>query len=123
MTERLPILDVKTRWNSIYLLLERAIKLRIPLDLIARQSNMGLAEFAVTDDEWTLVQQIFEFLQIFYDITLEIEGNKTPTLSLTVPLYDLLLSDLKEVVTDPLQPECIKKGADAAITKIIKYYK
>ena len=66
MTERLPILDVKTRWNSIYLLLERAIKLRIPLDLIARQSYMGLAEFAVTDDEWTLLQQIFEFLQIFY---------------------------------------------------------
>ncbi|KAL4321125.1 hypothetical protein AHAS_Ahas14G0079200 [Arachis hypogaea] len=73
-------LDVETRWNSTYLMLEAALKLRAAFDLLELQDDKHINEMSKsygvpTDDDWTYAESILPFLKIFYDATLRISGS------------------------------------------------
>uniref|UniRef100_A0A803MTM2 hAT-like transposase RNase-H fold domain-containing protein n=1 Tax=Chenopodium quinoa TaxID=63459 RepID=A0A803MTM2_CHEQI len=74
-------LDVETRWNSTYLMLEYAIVYRKAFDLL-ENSDGGkfLAELTQlsgvpTDIDWDRVASLLPFLKIFYDATLRLSGS------------------------------------------------
>ncbi|KAL4366059.1 hypothetical protein AHAS_Ahas07G0168200 [Arachis hypogaea] len=73
-------LDVETRWNLTYLMLEAALKLRAAFDLLELQDDKYINEMSKsygvpTDDDWTYAESILPFLKIFYDATLRISGS------------------------------------------------
>lgn len=66
-------LDVATRWNSTYLMLESALqyeKAFSSLQLIDRNYCV-----CPTFDHWRREEKIFEFLEPFYEITSLISGS------------------------------------------------
>nr|KAJ0220731.1 hypothetical protein LSAT_V11C200070700 [Lactuca sativa] len=97
-----PCLDVDTRWNSTYLMLETAVKYEQAFDrLYTIDSNYG-AHFRseVTDDcegntrkrkrkvkvigapsesDWETARNMIEYLKIFSDVTTKISGTKYVT--------------------------------------------
>ncbi|KAH0712018.1 hypothetical protein KY289_007977 [Solanum tuberosum] len=85
-------LDVCTRWNSTYLMLNRAIEFENAFSSYAAR-DIGLLHYlqfvddedgndedesavgALLSDDWDNVRKIANFLQIFYDLTREVSGS------------------------------------------------
>jgi uncharacterized protein YchJ len=101
------IMDVKTRWNSTYLMLER----------LKRIGSVSVSEFAnrfffpillsrlilfrnkledLSHEEWKEIFTLIDFLKPFYEITQELEGDQYPTLSVGYPLILKLMKIVHE---------------------------
>lgn len=83
-SNNLVCLDVETRWNSTYLMLEVALKFRnafISLDIQDRRFAEELSKVRglPTDDDWDYARQFLPFLKLFYDATLKVSGSSYVT--------------------------------------------
>lgn len=56
-----PTLDVATRWNSTYFMIDNAIKLRTPLNMII-SADADLQ--ALTSDEWAYLERMKKLLEV-----------------------------------------------------------
>uniref|UniRef100_A0A803MVU4 BED-type domain-containing protein n=1 Tax=Chenopodium quinoa TaxID=63459 RepID=A0A803MVU4_CHEQI len=74
-------LDVETRWNSTYMILEYASIFCKAFDLLETSDGGKFNEELTksngvpTDDDWDLVASLLPFLKIFYDATLRLSGS------------------------------------------------
>ena len=68
------ILDNNTRWNSTFLSLSRAIKIRRRLDLFCYDYRNELHQDQLDDDEWHHLESVVKGLQPFHEVTLALEG-------------------------------------------------
>ncbi|XP_075475592.1 zinc finger BED domain-containing protein RICESLEEPER 2-like [Primulina tabacum] len=73
-------LDVSTRWNSTYLMLDSAIKYKKAFVFL--QFNDKNYKFCSSSEEWKRGEKICEFLEPFYDTTNLISGSSYPTSNL-----------------------------------------
>ena len=76
-------LDISTRWNSTYLMLDSALKYEntfVSLQLVDRNFK-----YCPTHDEWRRGEKIYEFLEPFYQTAKKISGS----FDLTSNLYFL----------------------------------
>jgi zinc finger BED domain-containing protein 1 (E3 SUMO-protein ligase ZBED1) len=83
------VVDVCTRFNSICLVFQRIVLLRRELTLLCAQ-NSELTDIALTDDEWTAVQDATLVLQQAKVVCDILEHSSVPTISLHLPLVDTL---------------------------------
>jgi hypothetical protein len=114
-------MDVKTRWNSTYKMLQRAERIRGPLTAVA-MSNAELRTLVPTDDEWDVVAEICRALQAFYEATVMACASKHPTLTGTIPVYNLLIDTCEDLVDERTGNEMVHKAVDAAREKLRSYY-
>jgi len=81
-------LDVKTRWNSTYLMLTRAIKFKVAFDKMEAEDKLYNDHFLeVVDGEkrigppttidWREVERLVKFLGLFYTATLVVSASST----------------------------------------------
>ncbi|XP_010412406.1 PREDICTED: zinc finger BED domain-containing protein RICESLEEPER 2-like [Camelina sativa] len=82
---RLP-LDVKTRWNSTYLMLQRAIKYKVAFDKMETEDKLYNDHFLEIDNgkkrvgprsfnDWRAVERLDKFLEIFYNSILIVSAS------------------------------------------------
>lgn len=75
--------DVATRWNSTYLMLDRALFFRRAFQhLELSDSNY---KHHLSSDEWERVEKTHKYLKVFYDATLVFSGTKYTTSNLYFP--------------------------------------
>ena len=118
------------------MMIERALRIRIGLDNITALER-DLRDFELTEDEWNVLTEIKRFLEPFADVTKSIEGSLYPTLSVVIPLYNVLIDHIEDWVDNEQRKEqepdaldcefeshCpeIKAGALAAKQKLLEYY-
>ncbi|WVZ09209.1 hypothetical protein V8G54_013739 [Vigna mungo] len=78
-------LDVETRWNSTYLMLEASLKYKDAFVLLDMQDTKFGIEMAKSnggvplEEDWEYARSILPFLKIFYDSTLRISGSSYVT--------------------------------------------
>jgi len=85
----LPILDVKTRWNSILELLERAYPLReFMREWLKNPKYSDYRPLFTTQDEWTIVNYVMEVLRPFRYWTLWMSTRQTVTLQHVITVYN-----------------------------------
>jgi hypothetical protein len=87
-----PIVDVTTRWNSTYLMLEAALPLRAAFSSLDRQDKDYV--FAPSTDEWKLAEAMCKLLRVFYTATVTLSGSKYPTSH----LYFYQLWNIKKIL-------------------------
>ncbi|KAI3407920.1 uncharacterized protein J3R85_020645 [Psidium guajava] len=83
-SKSLVYLDVETRWNSTYMMLEAALKLQKAFGLLEIQDGKFVKELSKakglpTNDDWEYARQFLPFLKLFFDTTLTISGSSYVT--------------------------------------------
>ena len=57
-------LDVRTRWNSTYILLEFAIEYRDIIDNLTSERGLELCDYEMDPEEWLLAKQLHNILKV-----------------------------------------------------------
>nr|GMD47281.1 zinc finger BED domain-containing protein RICESLEEPER 2-like [Ipomoea batatas] len=92
-------LDVVTRWNSTYLMLDSAIKYKRAFASL--QLNDRHYKFCPSNEEWKRGEKICEFLEPFYEVTNLISGSSYPTSN----LYFMQVWKIESMLKDNLHNE------------------
>lgn len=111
-------LDVPTRWNSTYLMLESAIKYRrVFANLRVYDENY---KWGPSVEEWERAEKICVFLLPFYKTTTLISGTSYPTSN----LYFMQVWKIQCVLVDSLRDgdEVVRKMGERMILKFQKYW-
>jgi hypothetical protein len=95
----LPIMDVKTRWNSTLELLKRANRLRA----FTREwlQNPKFSEYLplfATQDAWTIVKYIMEVLSLFRYWTIWMSNRHTVSLHHVITVYNDMFDHMHGVM-------------------------
>ncbi len=115
------LMDVKTRWNSTYKMLQRAEKICAPLSMVAAD-DPELRALSLTDDEWGIMAEIRRALGAFDAVTDVVSASKHPTLTGTIPMYNLLIDACEDFVEECTDNEMLCRAIDAAREKLRSYY-
>ena len=81
--------SVKTRWNSVYLMANRALEMRRALVLFFDEINIASDE-KLSNEDWKLLETLKTILRPLYLVTLELSSEKMTTLSKVLPVYSIL---------------------------------
>ncbi|KIK79366.1 hypothetical protein PAXRUDRAFT_161451 [Paxillus rubicundulus Ve08.2h10] len=103
--------DVVTRWSSIYLMIDRLLEL-YPASL------RNLWKHELNDLQLKVLADIRHYLAFFRIVQEEVSAEKTPTLSIVLPLYEKLIQHLKDAKT--LLPH-LAHAIDKSVRKLDEY--
>ncbi|CAB4484797.1 unnamed protein product [Rhizophagus irregularis] len=115
------VVDVKTRWNSTFDMIERSLELREALDNIAI-ADRDLRQWELIDAEWDLLKQIKKLLYIFLRATLHISHGRYPTIENSIPIFNWIMDKIEDFDKKANIDEIVKKAACNAMEKLKKYY-
>ncbi|RYR50204.1 hypothetical protein Ahy_A07g036794 [Arachis hypogaea] len=111
-------LDVTTRWNSTYIMLESAIKYRKAFEYLKATDHAY--KYCPSVDEWGRAEKICEFLYPFYETTNLISGTSYPTSN----LYFLQVYHIQCVLMGSLrsEDELLRSMGEKMMNKFKKYW-
>jgi hypothetical protein len=87
------VLDVPTRWNSTYSLLEVAEKYKRAFEFLQEEDGLLMRYLNRTiggrkglvppkEDDWSNIHHFVQFFKVFYDVTMKISGSLYSTANL-----------------------------------------
>lgn len=89
--------EMHIRWNSTFLMLERAYNMRLVLDHMCKH----LEEFKkYLIEDWGKVKNLIDFLKPYYDATILLSKSKYPSLVYVIPVVDVLLDQISQNYDD-----------------------
>ena len=133
-------MDEGIRWNSVYRMIERALKLRDAVDLFFLNydyddEDIDISQELLEKQDWIDLKDFYYVLKPFRDLTKWMEGRASKAgldgshgaLWETLEAIDVLFKKLREADqfadTHPLEvSEYYSKGIDAARLKLEKYF-
>jgi len=123
----LPIMDVKTRWNSTLELLERAYRLReFTREWLQNPKYAQYRLLLTTQDEWTIVKYVMEVLRPFRYWTLWMSKRHTVTLHHVITVYNDMFNHMDGVMRALAKKTQWKEDLFFAVKlarqKLSKYY-
>ncbi|KAF5336727.1 hypothetical protein D9757_015382 [Collybiopsis confluens] len=110
---------VATRWNTMYTVIKRALKLKNPLNALCdlsefnkdRRPTQRLKRLLLTGEEWAFLEQLLPILKLLYDATNRVSKSNWPMLHEVIPTMELLNRKLEEYI-----------GVQQALLVLDKYY-
>lgn len=113
-----PVLDVATRWNSTYAMIQRAAKLKTPLAALC-SSEKSLQPFILTKTEYDELHTLELLLQKFDRATNLTSMARHSTIAAYIPTLNWLLDSLKDFKSENPGPLAI--AAECGLVKLQKY--
>lgn len=117
----MPVRDHKIRWNTWFMVLERALdKIKDALQSFIFNEK-ELANDVLTASDWETLLNIRNFLQPFYEATKFCEGRKA-TINRVLPVLDFLLEKYEEGGAQYADDEYMKLSIDSGWLKLQEYW-
>ncbi|CAH9107432.1 unnamed protein product [Cuscuta europaea] len=127
-------MDVCTRWNSIYNVLERGLKFSKVFDRMAEEhkpysdwffekhkSGAYLRQGPPLGDDWERAKAFVYFLKKFYDATLRLSSFKSPTSHIVFEEMVTIQLEIQKAVDDNNNLP-LKRVATSMLSKLNKYW-
>ncbi|CAP79491.1 Pc19g00750 [Penicillium rubens Wisconsin 54-1255] len=89
-----PIQDVRTRWNSTFLMLRRAKRLQSTFDEFCSQYDQD--HFALNQEEWRQIEYLLWITQPFFKFTSLLSKTKDVSIHLIFSIYNKLFAHLEK---------------------------
>ncbi|KAM4061909.1 transposase-like protein [Hirsutella rhossiliensis] len=130
----------RARWNSIYMMIKRALELRCAIELYQSRwqkpkndpDHRDLTNDFLNAGDWVELERFYEFLKPFYILTKTIEGNASKpgaegghgAVWETLKTMDYLFMKFKQAAEDTQFQEAshFKSGIDCGWAKLEDYY-
>lgn len=115
-----PIIDVATRWNSTFQMIERAAYLKRPLHTLC-SNEKSLNELLMYENEWKELNTLSVLLQKFHRSTMLLSMERHPTISAYLPTLKWLLESLRSFIN--MNSGTLGHAAEQGFDKLKKYEK
>ncbi|KAF8058973.1 hypothetical protein FPV67DRAFT_1391539, partial [Lyophyllum atratum] len=90
--------DVDTRWSSIFLMIDRVLEMYPAIKVMLEKPKYADLQSVLLDDvQLRVLYDIRQFLYVFHTIQEVVSADKTPTLSVVLPLYEKLITMLRDL--------------------------
>ncbi|KIK75650.1 hypothetical protein PAXRUDRAFT_172141 [Paxillus rubicundulus Ve08.2h10] len=111
--------DVVTCWSSIFLMVNRLLELYLAISRLFQQDKYeDLRKHELSHIQLQVLADIRLYLAFFHVVQEEVSAQKTPTLSIVLPLYEKLIHHLG-LAKDKLP--CIAHSIEDSIGKLNEY--
>lgn len=120
-----PIQDVRTRWNSTFLMLRRAKRLHNIFTLFCAEH--GCEEMLLQDEEWRQVDYLLCITEPFFDYTTQLSKTRDVTAHYVFKIYNKLFEHLERSMKQlqrkraPWKQQMLH-ALEAGRTKLDEYY-
>lgn len=124
---QVPDLDIPTRWNSVFLMVNKCVKLKHVFNAIAvhDDAKSKLSEYKMSEEDWNCAENVVKFLEIAFELTVAASGKDYVTISLQPIIYKLLKNHCDSAIAGTAQKfvatENVKKAAKSFLKKLEKY--
>lgn len=123
-----PTLDVRTRWNSTFDMIQTSLELRLALDVLTANVE-NLRKFKISEEEWRLLEKVCGILKYFKSVSKLLSGDKYVTLPVAVVAFNILLDRLENHI-NTLNPRDDLSDAEEQVlnscisgrSKLLKHY-
>jgi hypothetical protein len=112
--------DNSTRWNSRYLRINTATKLKTAVNLFCHQYQENNNDL-LSEKDWQDPQKLQDFLLFFHDATLATEGHDA-TIDMVLPTMDFLLEQFESAKCTYTADPCTSPCCNSGWAKLDKYY-
>ena len=113
--------DIPTRWNSSFLMMQRLLKLRVPIYGIILTKPSDRLKLDLKDSFWKIMEEICPILEPLAQVTEVLGAANSPTgSSVFVLLSNLVSNILKEIQTDSNVVKEMKSKIRAGLQKRFK---
>lgn len=112
--------DVRTRWNSIFYMLERLLEVKIPLSATLPQLDTSPPN--LDSNEWIITEDIVMLLRPSENVTVILSGEKYPSLSSVIPLVLGLQNAIENKAPVTELGTNLKRSLSAVIEKRLAVY-
>lgn len=128
--------DVRTRFNSTLIMIQRAKEMKNPFDMTL-SCIPKLRKYVLNKEEWEMIDELIKLLSPFKEATVMLSNEHSPTMSRLASVYHLLFDHLEKYIDNReddiptkrarksnLQdrPEWIINAASNGWEKLRKYY-
>ncbi|KAJ7764184.1 hypothetical protein DFH07DRAFT_738399, partial [Mycena maculata] len=110
---------VETRWSATFLMIDRLLEQYLAVDKFLDDPKQDeIAWHRLSKDTLRALHDIRRFLQVPHLVQEIVSGEKTPTLSFALPLYEKLIVMLKDLRKDLDE---LSIGINGTIRKLEEY--
>jgi hypothetical protein len=96
--QRLLVLDMLVRWNSMYNMISIACTQESPITAVCASQTIDLSirEIMLTQTNWAILHKLHEFFLIFVHPTKKLQAARYPTLNYVIPQYIKMIKQVSE---------------------------
>jgi hypothetical protein len=93
--------DVRTRWNSSFLMMERLMELQHPVTKVLQSHTKSDVRFlSLGTRDWELLKEVVKLLKPVYDGTTLLSGQQYPTLALVHIVFSCIIQAVTALITE-----------------------
>lgn len=114
--------DVRTRWNSTFSMIDRALLLKSAYQSMCATEHM-LSTYRMECDDWAYLQQLRDLLCKFEGLTKVVSASQVyPTINRTIAVYNSLIDHIEDFIENKDNDPSIALAASEAKMKLSQYY-
>ncbi|EJF59222.1 hypothetical protein DICSQDRAFT_65365 [Dichomitus squalens LYAD-421 SS1] len=90
--------DCETRWSSTFLMMDRTLLLYPAIeDFVKHPSRADLSKYLLMANDRAVLADIYQVLEVAHQAQQLVSSERTPTLALVLPAYELLVDSWKQL--------------------------